>query len=414
MSKVRFKKDLGPIVFVGGMNAMPMMYAIELKKLGYEVIYIVDRPKEDKLSRPENHFSDISYPYPKWIVEFLVVTQMVLPFARWFFAKKIERIVAERSSKPVQAYILNGFFISLIPFLQEESKKIALSHGSDLDSWADLDGLSGLADAFKNKSFFKLLPDFLAKRLIAKAVKHQFSAFENSDVSIYFPKGFNSFGDRVVEKIKLAGVDVIERYDISFEPLKNEIRSFKNGSGKLVIFSGVRFTFETFSEGNAGYAKGNDHIINGLGLFYKDFKNIEIHFVEKGPDVKIAKRLCAENGLSSVVVWHKEMKFTELLGLYRIADICFDQVGSHWIGAIGGYALWLGKPLIANDYFPIKCGIWPENNPICSASNADEVYEQLVFLQNLENRRYISEQSKVFAESYFSPRKVVSELVGQP
>ena len=50
------------IVFLGTMNAMPMMYAWELKKLGYRVLYFVDRPQSDTLSRPENHFPEISYP----------------------------------------------------------------------------------------------------------------------------------------------------------------------------------------------------------------------------------------------------------------------------------------------------------------------------------------------------------------
>lgn len=412
MNKIRLEKTAGPIVFVGGMNAMPMMYAVELRKLGYEVLYLVDRPATDTLSRPENHFSELSYPYPDWIVEFPVTSQMALPFMRSYFVWKIERLVIEKYGKPAQAYVLNSLFISLSPCFSAPSKKIALTHGSDLDSWADEDGIEGLAESFKKRSFFKYMPSSIAKRLIRKAVQRQFAGFKSCETVIYFPRGFNQFGDRVLNKLELAGVEVLERYDVSFDPLMNENRDFKNDtSGPLVIFSGVRFTFQTFSEGNSDYAKGNDHIINGLGLFYKEFKNIEINFVEKGPDVDIAKKLCTENKLDSVVVWHKEMKFTELLGLYRKADICFDQVGRHWIGAIGAYALWLGKPLIANDSLPILCGTWPLDTPVCSASSAEEVYQQLKFLHDVNTRMEVSISSKRFAEEYFSAKKLISELI---
>ena len=76
------------------------------------------------------------------------------------------------------------------------------------------------------------------------------------------------------------------------------------------------------------------------------------------------------------------MKFYELLRLYQQSDICFDQVGKHWIGAIGGYALWLGKPLIANDERPVRQGVWSINNPILSAQNEVEVFKNLEYLKN--------------------------------
>lgn len=410
MAKVNLKKNGGAIVFIGGMNAMPMMYAIELKKSGFKVLYLVDRPQTDTLSRPENHYSEISYPYPEWVCEFPVRSQMLIPFFRSYFARRINRLVIEKFGEEAQAFFLNGFFISLSPFLSSKSKKIALSHGSDLDSWADLDGANELAESFNRKSIFKYFPVSVAKKLVRAVVIRQFEGFKKSDLAIYFPKGFNKFGDRVLEKLETEGLEVLERYDVSFDPLKGEGQTFKEPNGTFVIFSGVRFTFKTFSEGNADYSKGNDHIINGLGLFHKKYPNIEVHFVEKGPDLEIARQLCSENGLDSVVVWHKEMKFVELLKLYRISDVCFDQVGRHWIGAVGAYGLWLGKPLIANDSLPVLCGIWPEDNPICSAANAEDVCNQLLRLVDDDVRRDVSRKSILFAEKYFSARKVLSEL----
>lgn len=393
------------IVFLGTMNAMPMMYAWELKKLGYKILYFVDRPQSDTLSRPENHFPDISYPYPEWIIEFPLRTQIVLPYFQEFYADKIKQIIRKICKNSVQLYVLNGFFFSIAKFLEKDAKKIALAHGSDVDSWADVEGIPSLVKSFHKKSIFKFLPFFISKKLIALAVKRQYEGASYCNAVAYFPYGFNKSGDRVLNNLYKDGVNYLERYDVSFEPLKTQNREFKQASDKLVVFSGVRFMFKTFSEGNDGYSKGNDSIIEGLARFYKENPLVEVHFVEKGPDVDEAKKLCITKGLAPAVTWHKEMKFNQLLALYAKSDICFDQVGEHWIGAIGCYALWLGKPLIANDELAIRYGVWPERNPVCSAKNSNEVYTELKKLSCILKRKQISMESMKFAGEYLSPVK---------
>lgn len=409
--KIKIDKKKGPVVFLGSMNAMPMMYAIELKKLGYDVIYFVDRPKTDLLSRPENHFQDIAYPYPSWVVEFNLKTQIFLPLFRKAYARKISKLIKKVTSSPIQAFVLNGFFCSLSLYLSHSAQKITLAHGSDFDSWSSTTSKDRLTKAYKNKSVFRVLPPFLSKKLIHRIVDEQYSGVAGCDKVIYFPKGFNKYGDEVIDKLESKGLQFLERYDVSFEPLKNEPRGYKERSGLLKIFSGVRFTFETFTENDEGYSKGNDKIIYGLAEFYRIEKNIEVHFVEKGTDVAKAKKLCNELGLSDVVIWHKEMSFIELLNLYKQSDICFDQVGEHWIGAIGCYALWLGKPLIANDTRPVHAGIWPIDNPVCSATTSAEVASQLLRLLEDSNRKMLSQQSMVFAEEYLGPSRLLSKLI---
>lgn len=407
---IDIKIDGGPIVFIGSMNAMPMMYALELKNKGYDVLYFVDAPISDTLSRPENHFTDISYPYPEWIIEINIKTQIFLPFFKSLYSHFLRTKIKKKRKKIPQAYILNGFFITLTAALDRGIPKIALSHGSDLDSWADIEGADILCESFHRFSIFKFFPKTIAKKLIGFVISSQFNGFCAANKIIYFPYGFNSNGDRVINALKKKEIDIHERYDISFEPLKNQSRSYKEPGEKLVIFSGVRFTYETFSEGNTEYSKGNDLIIKGLAKFYEANKNLLVHFVEKGPDIEKAKILCNETGLAPAIVWHREMKFTELLNLYTQSDICFDQVGKHWIGAIGGYALWLGKPLIANDKLPVQTGFWPQENPICSASNTEEVYECLLKLKDDEYRKRVSEKSKEFVEKYMAANKVLDEI----
>src|SRR5262249_24680752 len=152
---------------------------------------------------------------------------------------------------------------------------------------------------------------------------------------------------------------------------------------------------------------GNDKIIHGLAMYKKLNKYIEIHFVEKGEDVNHAKLLCDQLGLSDVIIWHKEMPFIDLIKIYELADICFDQVGKHWVGAGGIYALYIGKPLIANARNLSFLG----ESPIMNAETPDEVCKCMVALSDLAFRRTISARSKKFAEEKLGPFAVLERLV---
>lgn len=395
---------------MGTMNAMPMMYALELKKQGYEVLYFVDVPKTDTLSRPENHFPDIYYPYPPWIVELTLPSQIFLPLFPKIFAALYNQKIRQFSKKTIGCFVLSGFFSSLAPYLSKSAGKVGLPHGSDLDTWANTEDTRALADGFKNKSIFKYLPNKFSQKLIEHIVKTQYAGYSHTNAVAYFPIGFNSNGDKVLHRLVSDGVKHVPRYDISFDVLKEQSREFKIPSEKINIFSGVRFLYRTFSEGNSAYNKGNDLIIEGIGKYFSINSNIEVHFVEKGADVIHAKELCKKLGLNEVVVWHKEMPFKELLELYKNSDICFDQLGEHWIAGIGGYAMWLGKPLIANNESAVRSGVWPQDNPVCAAKTPDDVFKWMIKLGDVNFRKSVSERSKKFAENYLGPFKALNEL----
>lgn len=389
---------------------MPMMYALELRKKGIEVLYFVDRPASDTLSRPENHYHDIKYPYPEWIVEWVLPTQIFLPLLPRCFAYWVEKKISRKAKISPQAIFLNGFFCSLAPYFLKDVPKIFLPGGSDLDTWANVDDAIALCKSFADKSIFKHMPLIASGRLITLIIERQFFGASRCAKVLYFPAGFNAAGDKVTKRLHAKGVDILERYDISFEPLKYEQRGVVENRNQMVIFSGVRFLYRTFPDGNVEYNKGNDKLIKGLAQYYAINNNIEIHFVEKGEDVDDAKRLCAQLGLNDVITWHKEMKFTELLKIYRSADVCFDQIGEHWIGAIGFYALWLGKPLIANDRRAVDADLWADDSPILSASTPEEINLHLQQLNSPEFRREVSEKSLSFASNKLGPERALSDV----
>jgi len=398
----------GVIVFFGTMNAMPMMYAHELKKMAQDVIYFVDVPEKNALCRPENHFPDISYPYPDWVVEFVLPTPFIANiFPKLTLLLMLRKAKRKKKFDTVKAVFLGGSFISYAPFFKEETLKIFLSHGSDFDTWCDTQNTSALSWGMKRRSVFKFFPYVITKALIKSIVRQNLKSAKSADVLLYFPRGMNKVGDRLIAELEDAVVTYIPRYDASFEPLKHVSRKFKHEGKKLVILSVVRFLYKTFPDSNEGYSKGNDKIIYGLAMYKKLNKNIEIHFVEKREDVHHAKLLCDELSLSDVVIWHKEMPFKEFIKLYELADICFDQVGNHWIAGGGLYALYLGKPLIAN----AKNLSFLGESPIMHAETPDEVCKCLVALSDLAFRKTISARSKKFAEEKFGPFAVLERLV---
>ena len=285
-----------------------------------------------------------------------------------------------------------------------------MSHGSDLDVWANKENSKSLANSFKDRSIFKFFPKYLARKLIIAAVQKQFLGLSASHSVIYFPAGFNKAGDKVVGFLREAGVGIFERYDVSFEPLNGVARDFKKPGEKTIIFSGVRFLYLSFPDGNVEYSKGNDIIIRGLAEYWKRNKKIEVHFVEKGEDVESAKKLCVELGIESVVIWHKEMPFNKLIDIYLQSDICFDQMGAHWMGAIGAYALFLGKPLITNVNKAVELGVLPASNPILSSINEKDVVNALVKLEDESYRRVLSAASKKFVEHEMGCKKLIEQL----
>jgi len=318
--------------------------------------------------------------------------------------------IKQLTGKTISHFFLNGFFTSLAPYLTKDAMIISLSHGSDLDSWAYKGNEKTLAKSIGNRSILNLLQPGLTSVLIKYIINTQFLGYLKSSIVVYFPKGFNSIGDEVVKQLTSSGVRYIPRYDISFEPLKGVTRQFKEPGEKLIMFSGVRFLYKTFPDGNIGYSKGNDEIIKGIAKYYRINKNIEVHFVEKGEDVISAKALCHELGIDEVITWHKEMPFNELIDLFVRADVCFDQTGHHWIGAIGGYALYLGKPLIANDEIPVSLGIWPTDNPVLSAKTADDIYRHLLAITDRDTAYKIHTESMSFVEKYMSPQKLLEGI----
>lgn len=380
---------------------MPMQYALQFKQDGYDVKYIVDVDKEDTLSRPECQFSEIPYPYPEWIEEIAVPAVSLRAIFPSLFFKKILTIL-----KNYDVVVLSGWYISLAPYLPASTKVIFLPHGSDLDTWCDAGKASELAKVGRFKSFY-----FIKKMLASAVIKKMISGLSRANLISYFPPGLNLSGDQIIQRLKNKDCVVVGRYDVSIDKFKN-LNFEKNTNDSLVLCSAVRFDYLEVAGVNNKYLKGNDLIIKAIARFYKEVNsNIKVVFFNKGMNLKEAKKLCNDVGISHLIEWKEQMPLKDLLQVMRTSDICFDQVGRHWMGAVGVYGLLLGKPVIANYRPEILDVFFDGKSPVFQATNEQEIFDHLIHLNNSKNREAVCNESREFALKNFDSARIYNLLL---
>jgi len=379
------------IGFIGNMNTMPMQYALKFKEDGCDIKYIVESPKDKMLMRPEIHYKNIEYPYPEWIKEIPFKNKLLnLLFNRY----NTRKVRAEM--KDCDVIFFNHYAHHLSGYFDDKVIKVALFSGADLDVTCNYKNIDNLI-AKDEKLFIQKLKKLLLNLFTMRYRR----GIKSCDILSYFPIGMNPVGDKLQEEVMgdKKYID-IRRYDINFKEIGLDYIGTANND-KLVIISAVRFLIKTTKE-NAFEYKGNDLIIKGIAKFYEVNKNIEVHFVEKGSkeNIEIAKKLCKDYGIEDVVVWHKEMTLESLLELYKRGDVMFDQVGTHWSGAIGLYAQYMGKPVIANARLDVFGKIWGDDVKVLNATTVDEIFHHLINCQSKEFREEIGKASHEFVNKH--------------
>ena len=313
INKIDLNED-GIIIFLGTMNAMPMHYAMELRKLNQEVVYFVDEKKENTLHRPECHFKNsISYPYPDWIIEFIIPSKLLISiFPQFFKFILLKSLPNKYKNKKIKAIFYSGFYVSLIK-LFKNNINIFLSYGSDLEYFCNVDLIDELAEDFKNKSFTRYLPKRLVYTIISKVVNNQFIGAKKSDYVLFFPRGNSIKGDKVINELIENNVKYIERYDDMYiDDFKSYEKKSKFGDNELVILCATRFSYTNLTL-NDQENKGNDIIIKGIAKYIQSTnRKIVIHFFEKGQDVNEAKKLCKELKIENNIIWHYPLLVLQL------------------------------------------------------------------------------------------------------
>jgi hypothetical protein len=392
---------MAKIAFIGSANALGMMYALELKRAGHNVLYFVTNAASDTLSRPECHFPETPYPYDDWIIERVVKNPLRSAIFTGKYLSDITKVLDD-----CDFVFLSGLYLMLALHLKKP-KLAFLSHGSDLDVWCNKKNYKyHLKNVFGSGDSFGALASIFG-------ISKMRAAFSKCDYLITFPEKLSSERDAVLYDLtkKWSG-QIIYRFDVSFSPLNGVVRSAPHDSGKLVLLCAVRCSFVPEAGSSPSDMKGVDSILRGVAQYISFGRlPVELHIVEKGKDLRAAKLLCDELNISDSVVWHKEMPFIELLALYEKSHICFDQVSDSWLGAIGCYALYLGRPLIANSRKDVLGDLWSGVSPVCEARNEFDVANWLVKLEDPLFRSEVGLASINFAENNLGPSRVLKGLM---
>lgn len=397
------KPAMPKIGFIGSMNAMPMAYALKFKRDGYDVRYVVEAPAHDHLMRPEYHFTrDITYPYPDWIVEIPWRNDLVAQAATPWTHRRAAESMADRD-----IVFCNDSSLALAASLPSHVVCVALSSGSDIDVFGRWSMAFALSAQIRRRWLY---PVRLALELARVGLQRR--SLKRCDVICYFPAGLNPLGDRVVQEMaqRARRPTVVERYDVNFESvgvqrLPVPVRPLKK------ILVPVRFNMNPAPGGEFEY-KGNDIILRALASYRKRRPDIEIHLIDKGPaaDLAAARQMCVDLGITSNVTWHQQMPLAELLALYADSDVVFDQVGKHWMGAIGCYALYMGRPLIANARLDAFGRLWGHDTPILDATREDQIVSHLIRCEDQSERQRLAEAGHEFAQQHLDTESVYQRL----
>jgi glycosyltransferase involved in cell wall biosynthesis len=391
------------IGFLGCINAMPMGYALKFLRDGHDVRFVVESASDDLLMRPEHQYAnEVRYPYPSWIREIRWKNDL-LEYATLPWSNR--EAVAAMADRDV--VILNDYGFALAPSMPKGALCVALSSGADLDILCRWDMARRFAAGVRRKWLYPLR---LGLELWRTHLQRR--GLASCEIVSYFPRGLNPAGDGVIdERLRSAHPpQLIERYDANFEALG--VRRVPIPRRPLRrILAPVRFNMTPQEGGEVEY-KGNDLILQALARYRQRNPAVEIHFFEKGSpaDLALARRMCRELGIEPAVTWHQPTSLPGLLAHYEDADVVFDQVGSHWMGGVGIYALYMGRPVIANARLEVFGRIWGPDIPILNATTPDEIVAHLVRCEDIAFRESVAEASHVFARDHLDTEDVYRRL----
>lgn len=382
------------IGFFGNANNSPFMIARALRRLGNEVLFIVDRrpiQKWEILNRPENAYKDIVFPYPDWIVD-------ASPLDLWEYpGPSVGREQVVRLLKQCDLVVLNEFGLSLGPDIGKPT--VALLTGTDLEVLA-------------NYSYaFQLTPceppeELSLQRLhYLKLIESQRSGIRAASAIVFPAKGFIPQGDILLDEI---GVQDSQRIYFHMTDLEKIDYCLPPQNVPLRVLCMARLTWkkpENSSLVSEFDYKGTDIMIKGIGMFWRATGiPLNIRLIRKGQHIEETRVLIEAEGLSGQVTWLNEMSHIQVLEENRQADVIFEQLGNGVFGLGCVDAMAIGRPVIANGRPEIVTREIGCPMPICQAISASDVCNHLQKLAvNPALRTRIGKESRLFVEKYFSP-----------
>lgn len=376
------------IGFLGNANNYPFMLARALRRQGHDIAFCVTG--EAKLDRPEYRYADIPYPYPDWIADFA-------PRWKTFFPTPWRRRCVDLL-RTCDAVVLNQIGPS---FAQEIGKPaIALLTGSDLDYFANPETLAGIWEERHREPALLAIP--LKLTFFPSLIRRQREGIAGAVAVSYFWRGLVAKGDRMLAELGVG--DDRRFFHLMTEP---DLIAYHPppANARVRVFCATRLTWlDPVAPGMSilDY-KGTDVMIRGIAAYHRQSGQLlDIHLVRKGLHVQQAQDLLAAEGIADQVTWHDEMTQEAVLEQFRLSDIVFEQFGSSVVAMAGLDAMATGRPVIANARPDIVGREVPEPSPVCHATTAHEVADQLTRLSDPAERERVGRAGREHVEKYYS------------
>jgi glycosyltransferase involved in cell wall biosynthesis len=401
------------IGFFGNTNNYPFMVARALRRMGHDVLFIVDRT--EPLTRPENRYDDVGVPYPDWIVD-LSPLDIHVPLA----SVPPARARAVSLLRSCDAVFLNMLGPSLWPEVRRPS--VVMLTGADLEDYANYGFvLRYLLTQWKGARWRPLgharenLNNIRDQaRYLWRLVGAQRAGIRAASAVSYFARGMVAGGDATLDGI---GVPDDRRIFLIMTDPERIAPCPPPRNPVVRLFNVARLTWRKnpgeIPTGGASAAldfKGTDVMVRGISMFVrKTGARLDIRLVRKGRDVEATERLVADEGLGPMVTWADEMTQAGVLEEYASADIVFDQLGQGMISMGCLDAMASGRPVIANGRPEIVARLVGIPSPVCQAQTPGEVCAQLERLvPDPAERARVGIESRRYVEAHFSADRAAS------
>jgi glycosyltransferase involved in cell wall biosynthesis len=376
----------------GNTNNYPLRLALGLRKLGHDVLLVVNR--KERLHRPESKYPQLSSGYPAWITdcsdiveeEFIAATPRIGPVLD--------------SLSPSDVLVLNDLGPSLLEFCPRPA--MAFLTGSDLTSYANpgmrADRQRGWDPVFAQSPSAQLW----TRRLDEFIVRQRNGIRQARAVSAPLP-GLVPEIDALLHDI---GVDAARR-DFFYIANTDAAPPPPNRSNRrLRVVNGARLNWKKPMP--PGFItldhKGTDVLLEGFARFVASGGDAELVLFRKGLHVAETEALVAALGLGNCVHWRDETSLSDFYSELTNADIVCDQLGEAFPGMVAVDAMAIGLPVIANFRPDILGGYFSEPIAACQARTPVEVATHLATLAGSSRARIdAGRAARRFARRHLSP-----------
>lgn len=361
-----------------GNNAnMAFVWGGYLKRLGVDVTAFVDVNPYDIYHSPEWEYPNFDK-MPEW------VRMTNISLKRFYLPSSNERKFIDDLSN---CDVIQTFGEAAIWAMRTNKPYVYWSYGFDLDVMPFLRG------SIKNFILSRMARQSLAKaaRLIY-AMPHQKELIDKlglSNAVFYTPIPID--------------IDRYTRYD---ETRRIELRREYDADYIFIHLSRHNWVGEMPDN------KGNDKLF----LAYKNFiKNIRKKAIlitaEKGKDVAASKRLVNTLGIEKYVKWVPLMNKEEMISLYNIADLNFDQFcGGSW-GLITLEAMSVGVPTLI--FIHERCkNFYDELPPVINVNTHEEILRTMMeFTEGGDKWKTVGEKSRDWVCRYYHWEVVMRQYI---